>query len=971
MPFLKKATFFSALCWLSLFCSCSTTTDAPPAERQLPVVFPDSIVADMDSFLVQIFNPGDALSPVQTVSGSVEDLSSGSLTILLSEVVADDFQVSVQGFKDNQVIINKNVEVAQGQDPVVEDVLAVATGDSTSALSSLALSPGSLSPSFDPDHISYRVALDNIHSQVTFTPAVMDSGATILLNGDTVASGLPVQVSELDTGNTYVSLRVISLAGISRNYQVIINREDYSKVKLSGLALSSGILTPAFHQDSLQYQVQLLYTDSVFHVTPGATVQASIVVNDATVIQGTRSPDINLAVGINPILIQVIGQHDLQMAYTLNVIRDPRPSSRLAEMSVFPGDLSPVFQPDSTDYSVFFTHSDSLIRIFGAVLNPLSTMAVNGVPLAPGDSSAFLPLVIGGNVIDVKVTAYDSSSTLYRISIIRADMPNAALSGLTLSEGTLEPAFHPDSTSYRVSLPHTTTAVFMTPALDPGNWAMEYEGAALGYGSSTPPLSLKIGDTTVSLTVSADSGYYPTTYSVTFTRNPDTNANLALLSLCNTCFLIPAFDKNTLDYFYNGIMGDLSVRAVTEGNATVTINGDTIVPGSTYPMTGLAPGPHRIQIEVTAQDTVTKKLYTATAVINGQGDLPPFTECTDTRVVATRLHKGIPHVMYPDCEVGNRLTVKRYAGGEWETLGAPGISTGEAGSMDYAGVIFTEMELEADDEAVYAAYRDSRGKATVKKFDSAWSVLGTESFSVDQITSLVLDVDAGVPYAGYLDGSDYVIQKYLGLSWEPAGLAPPGLSGMEVRGGEMYAAYLSGGKASVSVSTGASWDSVGTGEFSGNVGGALKFGLSGETPHVGYLDSDQGDPVIMNYSAGAWQVIKNFNPLIIPLPPGPLVKASTSSVIYFPEYEFTVDDQGSMFTAYRDTTDYASGMGIYAYNPNTWLDWELVDRRNGIYRKSFSSYEGDLIAAYHPDGGAPLIYGYWHLRPVVMKRSAR
>ena len=67
---------------------------------------------------------------------------------------------------------------------------------------------------------------------------------------------------------------------------------------------------------------------------------------------------------------------------------------------------------------------------------------VNGTPVTSGTASAAINLNIGANVITTVVTAQDGKTTdTYTLTIYRGST-NDALSNVTLSNGTLSPAFH-------------------------------------------------------------------------------------------------------------------------------------------------------------------------------------------------------------------------------------------------------------------------------------------------------------------------------------------------------------------------------------------------------------------------------------------------------------------------------------------------------------------------------------------------
>ena len=57
----------------------------------------------------------------------------------------------------------------------------------------------------------------------------------------------------------------------------------------------------------------------------------------------------------------------------------------------------------------------------------------------------------------------------YTVTVTRAANSNADLSNLTLSDGTLNPAFDSNTTSYTASVPNATSSMTVTPTAADAN----------------------------------------------------------------------------------------------------------------------------------------------------------------------------------------------------------------------------------------------------------------------------------------------------------------------------------------------------------------------------------------------------------------------------------------------------------------------------------------------------------------------
>ena len=127
-----------------------------------------------------------------------------------------------------------------------------------------------------------------------------------------------------------------------------------------------------------------------------------------------------------------------------------------------------------------------------------ATVAVQGTDVTSGSASAAIALSEGANALTVRVTAEDSTTKGYTVTITRQALPK--LTGLSLSAGgnavTLSPAFAGGPTVYAATVPHDATSVSVTPT-----WTGSVSKAEVG--SSTPNRAATI---TSSITITSSGG---------------------------------------------------------------------------------------------------------------------------------------------------------------------------------------------------------------------------------------------------------------------------------------------------------------------------------------------------------------------------------------------------------------------------------------------------------------------------------
>ena len=194
-----------------------------------------------------------------------------------------------------------------------------------------------------------------------------------------------------------------------------------------------------------------------------------------------------------------------------------------------------------------------------------------------------------------------------------------------------------------------------------------------------------------------------------------------------------------------------------------------------------------------------------------------------------------------------------------------------AGNLPYQPVVPAPIgypSLFAYNYTPYVAFPNSSGKATVKRFISAWEDVGTPGFSAGSANYISLYIyDDGIVYVAYSDGnaSDKVtVMKYEeGGSWQPVG--SPGFStgnamdiSLYVCNGFPYVAYKDGAlsdKAVVMKYTGALWEAVGesTG-FSSGAASSISLQVYDDKPYVAYIDgAESNNATVMKYDGSSWQ----------------------------------------------------------------------------------------------------------------------
>ncbi len=205
---------------------------------------------------------------------------------------------------------------------------------------------------------------------------------------------------------------------------------------------------------------------------------------------------------------------------------------------------------------------------------------------------------------------------------------------------------------------------------------------------------------------------------------------------------------------------------------------------------------------------------------------------------------GTPYVVYEDSDHGNKLTVKKYNGSHWDTVGDPGFSTLVYGD-------FVSLVIDGND-IPYVLYSDKENNtgATVMKYDQdelgqlKWMTVGSPNFTqngtYDTLKHLKLAIDrVGTPYVAYFS-----------MNYEATPLNENGTFKINVK---KY------------VTSSNSWVRVGSKSIGGRDGAFLDiaFDRSGSTdiPYVLYQDTQSNNArgTVKKYdsSSNSWVAVGN------------------------------------------------------------------------------------------------------------------
>ncbi len=489
-------------------------------------------------------------------------------------------------------------------------------------LSSLTVTPGTLQPSFSSSVSNYTVDAPTAATSVTVTAAPTDSTTTMTINGVPTAAGQGRSIPLGPPGSTTtITIALSSQIGAEGAYTVTVTRLLSSDNTLSALSVTPGRLVPSFTPSTTIYTVDV--GTKVTTVTIAGTksdANAVILIGSVPIPAGTASGQATIPLNgpgtTTPIPVEVTAPNGDKKAYSITVNRAaPSSNNNLSALTVTPGTLSPAFDSSQLAYTTDVAFDIASVLVTATKADADAVISGD----LPNEGRATIPLDGPGTskTISITVTAPNGSSKAYRITVNRAaPSSNNNLSALTVTPGTLSPAFDSNQLTYTMDVAFDIASVLVTATKADANAVIS--GDLPNEGRATIPLDGPGTSKTISIIVTAQNGDRKT-YTITINRlAPSTDSTLSNLTV-SAGSLVPIFAPGTPNYSVDVSAANetITVSATkSDRNAVMSASGSVIaaagIPAGqvTVPL-GLGTSTP-VAITITAQDGISTKIYTIT-----------------------------------------------------------------------------------------------------------------------------------------------------------------------------------------------------------------------------------------------------------------------------------------------------------------------------------------------------------------------
>jgi gliding motility-associated-like protein len=552
------------------------------------------------------------------------------ITVNGDQVTSGDASAPVTINADGSTTIAVKITAGDGETSKTYNI-SVVHASSDAALAGISLSTGTLDPVFDPATFTYNVYLPNSTTMFAFTPATTEAHAAVYVNNAPLAAGETIANNNVAAGMQNYYIAVTAADGVTtKTYTLSVHRAYSHEAGLSNILLNHGTLSPAFDQATYNsYDVAVRNEVSSIDVTPvladtTASISARLNGHNITLPAGVITAP--LAIGVNSLIITSAAQDGTTMAITSVIITRAAADASLSNLTLSAGTLSPGFDKNTGSYTASVANTVNTITITPTITDALSTVKVNGITSTSGEVSSPVNLSVGANAIAVDVTAGDGVTTqTYTLNINRAPSSESKLANITLSSGTLSPAFSPALNSYTATVVSPVNTIVLSPETVQADATVSatLNGSPVALVSGAFTLPLNVGSNAVSITSTAQDGTTLSTYTLAVTRIVSSNAYLSDMRLNPLSALtrLPGAGNNFTATVASSVTTVALMPTAAGYGAQIKVNNVAVASG-TYSgaITLNASGPTVISMEVTAEDGIARQIYSITVTRTGSSN---------------------------------------------------------------------------------------------------------------------------------------------------------------------------------------------------------------------------------------------------------------------------------------------------------------------------------------------------------------
>ena len=291
--------------------------------------------------------------------------------------------------------------------------------------------------------------------------------------------------------------------------------------QLASLSVSGASLQPSFSSDTTGYTVDLSSTQQDVTISATKSDPSDVLSGAVTAPSGQVTGQVMVQApgpgSTKDVSLTVSSSDGRAKIYTITLRAITLgEDNTLKSLTVSPGTLAPVFSAATQNYTVNVASTVTEVTIVATKSDPNAVLSGD----LSNEGRATLKLDGPGTtkVVSLIVTAPNGTSRTYTIAIRRArPSSDDALADLTVTPGSLDPAFSSDTLGYRVTVTSDVEQVTISATKSDPNAVLSALGSIIAAaGTQTGQISVPLTGrrTEMDLTVTAQDGVTTRSYAI-------------------------------------------------------------------------------------------------------------------------------------------------------------------------------------------------------------------------------------------------------------------------------------------------------------------------------------------------------------------------------------------------------------------------------------------------------------------------
>jgi hypothetical protein len=237
--------------------------------------------------------------------GSLDNTTWATLdTVSNNTVNSTDRKIATVKVRYVKVNVTKGIAINPKLASIIE-LQVYEAESSTSALSSLATTPGTLEPQFNRAILNYVANVGYDVTNITVTPMTEDDKATVKVNGVLVKRGQVSLPIALNVGDNNIDIEVTPYFGPAKTTYKI-NAVRASSPYLANLQIGFTTLSPAFNKTVLNYTATM--SNAVASIKSTVEDTGAPLTLNGEAVQSGITKQVSLNPGENTVVIKVVSK---------------------------------------------------------------------------------------------------------------------------------------------------------------------------------------------------------------------------------------------------------------------------------------------------------------------------------------------------------------------------------------------------------------------------------------------------------------------------------------------------------------------------------------------------------------------------------------------------------------------------------------------------------------------------------------